>query len=345
MRIKQLLSKEKWSETKLKLKLFSDKKLQTLTELASQLSELSGEEIIDKIHTFFSKQAQIAKAIKLGAVVGVAFFLADTVSLFTHYLIPDPPPVPAPKTLKKQEKQKNIEEYSSIISRNIFNSEGLIPEDGVIAGGAPRKTGLPLNLIGTVVLADELKSIAALEDRSQNLILPVRIDDTVDNKIHITKIERFKVYFINQSTGQLEYVEIVEDLPNISPESLNISPGIKTSIQNTGIKQSDDTHFDIERTAVDKALTNLHDVLQQARAIPNFENGMPDGYKLIQIVPNSIYDQIGLKNGDVLCGINGDSINDPSKAFQIFNELKTSNHLELCVKRAGKKTTMNYDIR
>ncbi|MGE4233790.1 MAG: type II secretion system protein GspC [Bacteriovoracia bacterium] len=278
---------------------------------------------------------------RMGAAAFAAYFLADTVSLFTDALVPDPPPVPAPKIVAKDSGRKSIEEYSSILTRNVFNSKGLIPDED--PGSAPaRKTTLPFNLIGTVVLKDEIKSIATIEDKSQNLVFPVRIDDSIANKAKITKIEHLRVYFINQSTGHLEYVEVLEDLPQLNTQ-VRITP--TRSKKEAGIHSKDGSHFDVERSALDKALGNLHEVLQQARAIPNFENGIPDGYKLLQITPGSIFAQIGLQNNDVFCGINGESVNDPGKALQVFNELKTANHLDVCVKRNGRKMSLSYDIR
>lgn len=316
-----------------------------LEELKEDLRKLQSEEALNRLRKLASGSAY-GTYLRLSAAAFAAYFLADTVSLFTASLIPDAPPVPAPRMAVKEDKRRSIDEYASIITRNIFNSKGLIPEDTGDMGGPARKTNLPINLIGTVVLKNELKSIAAIEDKSQNMVFAVRIDDMVDEKIKITKIEHLKVFFINQSTGHLEYVEIVEDLGQISTQALQptrITP--KPSHAATGVNKIDETHVEVERTTVDKAVANLSDVLQQARAIPNFENGMPDGYKILQITPGSIYDQLGVQNGDVICGLNGEPINDPGKAFQMFNELKTASHLEICVKRSGRKMTMNYDIR
>jgi general secretion pathway protein C len=288
-------------------------------------------------------QKSYGNTLRLGATAMAAYFLADTVSLFTEALIPDPPPVPTPVFTKKDEKRRSISEYSGIISRNIFSSKGLIPEGTEqVASGPARKTSLPLTLVGTVVLKDELKSIAAIEDKSVSMVFPVRVDDTVADKVKITKIEHLRVYFVNQSTGQLEYVEIVDDVPTLTTEAVG---GTARRTSGPGVNQTAENRFELERTLVDKATANLHEILQQARAIPNFENGQPDGYKLLQIVPGSIYDQLGLKNFDVICGINGDAISDPGKAFQLFSDLKTTSHLELCVKRNGQKRTMSYDIR
>ncbi|MBI3542315.1 MAG: PDZ domain-containing protein, partial [Deltaproteobacteria bacterium] len=91
-------------------------------------------------------------------------------------------------------------------------------------------------------------------------------------------------------------------------------------------------------------MANLNEVLQQARAIPNFENGMPDGYKILQIVPGSIFEKLGIKNGDVITGLNGETVNDPGKALALLNDLPNANHVEITVKRGGQKKTMQYDI-
>lgn len=308
-----------------------------------ELRRLQSDEALDRVRALLSGR-NAATYLRLGAAAFAAYFLADTVSLFTDSLIPDAPPVPAPRMSRKMEKRRSIEEYASILQRNIFNSQGIIPETEIAGSGPARKTSLPFNLVGTVVLQDELKSIAAIEDKSQNLVFPVRVEDTISDKAKITKIERFRVYFINRSSGYLEYVEIIEDLPVLTTAPLRSSSTIAPKSEG-GITKTSETNFEIQSEVVNNAISNFSEVLQQARAIPNFENGMPDGYKLIQIVPNSIYAKLGMVNGDVICGINDEPINDAGKAFQFFNELKSAKHFDICVKRGGRKMTMNYDIR
>lgn len=92
-------------------------------------------------------------------------------------------------------------------------------------------------------------------------------------------------------------------------------------------------------------MKDFNTILTQARAVPNFENGQASGYKLFQIVPGSIYDKLGLKNGDVIAGVDGQPINDPAKAFELLGKLKEgASHMELQVKRNGQAQTYTYDI-
>lgn len=122
------------------------------------------------------------------------------------------------------------------------------------------------------------------------------------------------------------------------------TPGKPGGAVGAGIEKVNSTTFNVARTEVDKALADLNQVLTQARAIPNIENGQASGYKLFQIVPGSIYDKLGLQNGDVIKGLNGQPVNDPGKAFEMLNELKTSSFLELSVMREGKTSNFSYNI-
>lgn len=310
---------------------------------ADRLAAVDWRDALERSRSLISGKAY-GTYFRLGAIGIAAYFLADTVSLFTDALVPDPPVVPPARVQQKNDRRKSIEEYAAITSRNIFNSQGLIPDDGLLGQGPARKSNLPLQLIGTVVLKDELKSIAAIEDKTQNMVFPVRVEDSIDGRIRITKIEHLRVYFINEQSGHLEYIEIVEDVAGLPELRTSVAPK-QNAGGDEGITTRGENQFDIERATVDKALGNINEILTQARAIPNFENGIPNGYKLIQIVPGSIYEKLGLKNGDVVTRINGDPITDPAKAIQMFGELKSMTHLELSVKRGGRTQNYSYDIR
>jgi general secretion pathway protein C len=205
------------------------------------------------------------------------------------------------------------------------------------------RTTLPFNLVGTMILENHVRSLATIEDKSAQIVYPVRVDDEIPAKAKIVSIEAKKVVFVNIATGRREFVDIPEDPNAVAPKMvINARP---SAAKGPGIEKLSATQFNISRNEVDKTLSDLNNVLTQARAVPNFENGAPAGYKLFQIVPGSIYDKLGLQNGDVIAGLNGNAINDPGKAFEMLSELKTQNHLELQVKKDGRTQTYSYDIR
>ncbi len=280
------------------------------------------------------------------AIVLIAWTGADLVAFFVEKLIPEPPTNRIRPGLVESGGMKQFADYQVIITRNLFSSLGRIPGDEVQGvpnqDNDPVKTTLPLNLIGTVILKNETRSVATIEDKGDNQVYPMRIDDELPGKIKVLSIEPFKVIFRNIASGRKEFVDMPEE-----GNGTKISVGSLSSAKKApgGIEQTAPNNFNIPRTELDKYLSNINDVLTQARAIPHFENGQPAGYKLIQIVKGSVYEKLGLKDGDILCGVNGENINDPARAFEIMGQLKTASALELCVKRDGRQTTQSYNFR
>jgi general secretion pathway protein C len=285
---------------------------------------------------------------KLATVVLSNYFLSDISSLMLGNFIPDPGPNSFRSSRYNPDGRadKTVADYHAIAGRNLFNSKGLIPGDdenpNPDSNATPVKTQLPFNLVGTLIMTNPLHSLATIEDKSLSSIYPVGVDDEIPGKAKIQSIEPRKVIFFNKTSGRREYVEIPEDVDTGRGSGLG---GGMNPNQFSGVEKLSPSQFNVSRIEVDKALSDFNNILTQARAIPNTENGVAAGYKLFQIVPGSIYDKLGLKNGDVITGLNGQTINDPGKAFEMLNELKTANHLELQIKQEGKPLNYVYDIR
>lgn len=112
----------------------------------------------------------------------------------------------------------------------------------------------------------------------------------------------------------------------------------------SGVTRLSNTDYRIERSEVDKSLTNLNEVATQARIVPSFRNGKANGFKLFSIKPGSIYSKIGLQNGDVIQKINGYDMNSPDRALEIYTKLRDATSLTIELMRAGNVQTMNYAI-
>lgn len=280
---------------------------------------------------------------KLGTVVLSVYFLADVVANIAGRYIPEPP-IARMLNNGNQNRVKSISEYEPIFSRNLFNHDGLIPGDEngngpSDPGGAPVKTTLPLNLIGTMILEDQTYSLATIEDKSASLIYPVRVDEEIPKKAKIIKIEARKVIFLNITASRREYVELPEDPTGATP-TVTLAVGKGAAIEKVGANQ-----YNIPKAELDKTLADFNNVLTQARAVPYFEKGVPAGYRFFQIAPGSVYEKLGLQNGDVVAGINGTPLTDPAKAFEFLNSLKEgASHMELQINTNGVTKTNTYDF-
>jgi hypothetical protein len=95
-----------------------------------------------------------------------------------------------------------------------------------------------------------------------------------------------------------------------------------------GISSNGDD-FVVDEAELDKGLENLPMLLTQARAVPYFKEGRSIGLRLFAIKTGSLYEKIGLKNGDILKSINGHSLGAISQALKLLSQIhrnSTKNH-------------------
>ena len=85
----------------------------------------------------------------------------------------------------------------------------------------------------------------------------------------------------------------------------------------------------------------------QARALPNRDpnTGEINGFRLVDMQPGSIYEQLGLQRMDVIKGVNGEPLDSVQKAMELYNTLKNGNQVKLQVERGGKSDTFTYDVK
>lgn len=105
------------------------------------------------------------------------------------------------------------------------------------------------------------------------------------------------------------------------------------------------SHVILPKKAVHAALSDMATFLRQVRIVPYIENGKPQGFQLLDIVPGSIVSKVGLKNGDVVERVNGKAIHSPEDAMKLFSTLESGKGVSLTVKRKGELATILVDLK
>jgi len=54
---------------------------------------------------------------------------------------------------------------------------------------------------------------------------------------------------------------------------------------------------------------------------------------------------LGFQIGDVIKGVNGEKVDSPAKALELYNTLKTSNQVKILMDRGGKETEFDYNVK
>ena len=226
--------------------------------------------------------------------------------------------------------QHSLSNYKTISERNLFNIEKKSKQkSNEVNIGALKQTELKLKLWGTVT-GNKNEIYAVIEDskgRKQNLY---RIGDTVQNAI-VKKILREKV--ILNVDGKDEFLEMEEMYSSGKPIKRYGSPSAKISQKKV-----------IKRSKIENAVKNINQLMKQIKIRPHFENGISDGLSLSGIRPNSIFRKMGLRNGDILVGVEGNTIESVDDALKLYESLKTSSSVTLEIKRHGQPQTINFNI-
>lgn len=291
-----------------------------------------------------TRQQQTILIFCLLALIG--FVTADlvTLNLRQDFL---PSTVPPPKRgVRPSAEPRPISDYAVILDRNIFNADGRIAEpiggntDSTDYERVARETQLPITLVATIVHGAPQLSLAAMRVEGSGVDTPkvFRVGDEVRGVAVIKKIVRGRVYFQNQQNNRVEYVQWKENAPIL------LSGEFREGDAGEGIRR-EGNRFSVARTEVQKNLENLPGLLQQARAVPNLgPDGRVDGFKVMNLQPGSIFEKLGIKQMDVITSVNGERVDSPTKAIELFNKLRDAPSISLGITRDGRTENLNYSL-
>ncbi len=223
----------------------------------------------------------------------------------------------------------NIASYDVIAKRNIFGEKPAAKDTQ--ATPVQPKTKLKLRLVGTNVSSNGAP-FAIVEDTAKKQQDVYELNEMVFNQAKLVEIltESIKI----EHNGKIEILELAE------------ATGSSGSGGTGTISSNDDgTEFSVAEEELSKALANLPRLLSQARAVPYFRNGKSIGMRLFAIRRGSLYEKLGMKNGDIILSVNDTSVNDPAQALKIFEKLKTERSINLELERNGQSSALRYSIR
>lgn len=288
----------------------------------------------------------------------VGGFVASKIIL--AILVPPLAPPPITQTEKRVADSVIMEAQDAdaavILRRNLFGSKILNSSPAVTEKSEadleslPEST-LPLKLLGTVVQSSGKRSFAIILDtgtREQQIHF---VGEEIREGTTITSVARNKVVLLRN--GLEEILEKDEDLnASPTPARSRARPSRTARARNTG-KESDavtvrkvgDNNFVMDRREVEGVLQDFNKLLTQIRVVPHFADGKPDGFKVFNIRPGSLFASLGMVNGDIIKRVNGLDITGPEQALQMFQQLRDESQVTVDLERFRKNLTLQYEIR
>jgi general secretion pathway protein C len=257
-----------------------------------------------------------------------AYFLADTVDAMIGRSLDAAPKFTTPLERDRPvlEPRRELSEYSSILERGLFG-EGKGPS------GGPAVESTNYKLIGTIEGASF--SGAVLEDASGQVFYG--LNQKLPDGSQVVTVTRDKVT-LKRSDGSKIDIQLSDDDKIVTMQG-------PAGNAPAGVKRLSDGKYMVDQREMLASTENMSQILTQARALPYIEQGKTVGFRISEIVPGSIYEKIGLQNGDVIQKVNSQEVDDPAKFFQLYQGLRTERFIAIDLIRGGARQTLNYEIR
>jgi general secretion pathway protein C len=274
---------------------------------------------------------------RLGLLATAAFFAASSVNaMIATRLLPPLPTETSTAPPAGSAGTPPLSRYSAIAERDVFNPPRAVEPRAVES--APTAAALNARLLGTAP-GEGVDSFAILEDGTSRKQELFRVGDRFQDR---TLARVAWDHVVLRAGEREEILKLAEPSSRPAPAA---APAGDAVPDGSGIRALSETTYQIDRAEVDKAMENLNQIFTQVRAVPHFQDGKAAGFRLFAIRRDSIFEKLGLKNGDIVSRINGNELADPARAMSLLQELRGEGSVSVEVTRNRAPTTMSYEIR
>ena len=234
-----------------------------------------------------------------------------------------------------------LNNYQAIHQRNLFKlAQGPKPEpeQAKVEIEALKETDLKLKLWGTVT-GNVANAYAVIEDTKERRQQLYHVEDAIQNAI-VREIHREKV--VLEVAGNLEVLQM-EKIENRSTAGKN-TVRRSTRRQRQETQTSEPKKITLKRERIDSAVNDLGSLMKQVRIRPHYKDGKSDGLTLSGIRSNSIFSEMGFRNGDVIVGVDGNEIESVDDALSLYENLQSAENVKVQIRRRGRLQTIDYQV-
>jgi general secretion pathway protein C len=304
--------------------------------------------------------------IAVGVYIGADLFWAIMASrLEVKSRVPSSSLATAAATPEK----RSFQQYAVIQERNLFGARGRAaappPPRPAAAPPPPPKPAPNLKLVGTVVGSSE-HTYAVIEDLGAKRQELYRLGDRI-REAKVIEITRNRVVLDERGRRQelLSFEKTDAPVPAAGPVTQLPTPTRRPPppqeprepepAQEPAQTENEDTEVEIEQVSENMwrigreelavQLDSLSQSMAEARLTPHFKAGQADGFMITNLPRDSLLGRLGLRNGDIMKGVNGQRFGSLEEVLQIYQQLQSEPLLQIEIERGNRAETLSYEIR
>jgi general secretion pathway protein C len=234
-------------------------------------------------------------------------------------------------------------DLSTIVENSLFAGGGApaAQVDAVTPGAPDTKSTeeeLGLKFIGAIA-GDPNTSRAVIQNVTTGAALPYKIGDMVgaatvesieSDRVVLRHVGKRKVLPLQSGAVTPAKGRPSEDKPLNTQNTTNAGKRVSVDPQTPGNRPS---------------MSYVEDVFHKAKIEPYVQNGRTEGLKITGLESTPLSGLFGLKNGDVVQTVNGQSLTSKQKAFQVLQKAKKQSTLQIQLLRDGKAKELSFDLQ
>jgi general secretion pathway protein C len=288
----------------------------------------------------FMKDRQNTVLILAG--IAVVLYLVVDIAYRILEIVTPPPEAPQQAAAGPQEADTTkdpVEAYAVIVERNLFRTTDRPIVVDQMDPNFLEATTLQLDLYGTIA-GEDGKGYAIIEERDKKKQRLYKVGDRVAGATIMKILRNAVVLRVGDRDQVLKKKEIVARGGSRLPSAGVPAPG--------PVPEAAPRPQARPPQPPPGAPSDLASLLTQARVTPHVtagSSGKPDGVVINEIQSGSIFENVGLINGDVIHEVNGKPVAGIADLVSMYRDLKPGLSLSVKVTRAGRQVVLNHTVQ
>ena len=282
-------------------------------------------------------KAPLLVAVLLVVALGLA------VAKLVWLLVPQPAWQAAPVTAQTAGSTQTGIDMNALVAAHLFGKIAAAPVEvaRTEVTDAP-DTNLNLTLKGIFAADDPARSVAMIESR-RGEEKPYRVGDEIARGTKIHEIYSDRV--ILDRGGRFETLRLNkdDDSPTRSRSPTRVAAAPRSAAPSGGSARTVEATPTL-RNIRQELLSDPSKASQYLRVQPAMNGGELRGYRIYPGRNRSLFNEAGLRSGDLVTSVNGVSMTDPSQAIQMLGTLSQATSLTVTVVRGGQTQTLNLSL-
>lgn len=233
-----------------------------------------------------------------------------------------------------------------IIKRNIFGSSELSsakqnPEQETKVNSISILKA-QLRLLATVA-GDEEVACAVIENVKTKIQDLYRIGDIIEGT-RIERIDRNKIVLVNE--GQREVLHLYVTDGNSDRIEKSAEPVIAQKPDAAeAVNVISPTEREINKKAFLARVGGMEAIIKTVQIAPYVEDGKEKGVRITGLEGLSMARFVGFENGDIIQNINGSTVTNRRKAFQILRKARSQSSISIQLLRGQQEKKLSFGIK